>query len=67
MTRDQLNNIIVQAFAKGVEASLSPMPPHIRLDKDHMVDQVNAYLVGKARMHALSIINSPSVAAALKD
>lgn len=67
MKRDTLHNIIVQAFAAGVEASLTPMPPHIKLDKENMVSQVQAYLNGKALRHAVSITTSPSILAQTED
>lgn len=63
MTRDQLHNIIVQAYAKGVEQAMTPLPAHIRLPTDHaeLAAMVSAHLAGAARKYAEEITAAPSI------
>lgn len=63
MTRDQLHNIIVQAFAKGVEKAMEPLPSHIRLPSDHaeLAMMMTAHLAGAARKYAEEITSAPSI------
>jgi len=62
-----LHNLLVQAFAAGVDHAMSPLPANILLTGPDAAAAVGALLAGAGRKYAENICLNPGVAAYLKD
>lgn len=67
MRRNYLHNLLVQAFAAGVEKAMEPLPPGINFSSPAAAEIVGVLLGGAARKYAENVCLLPGVSAKLED
>lgn len=67
MRRNYLHNLLVQAFAAGVEKAMEPLPKGIDFSSPEAAKTVGVMLGGAARKHAENVCLLPGVSAQLED